>query len=812
MTGTPEVPAPGAILTAADYARAQSFLPGHVTPRVFLAEVKPNWLGGGRRFWYRRAARAGIAFVLVDAASGARGPAFDHAALAAALRAAAVPGAPPAIEPDRSPIDPDRLPIESVTLREAGDGTIEAGDGAIAAVEFSWLGRRWSWTPGAAALRPLPETDPAEALSPDGRWAVKVVEHDLWLRDTRDGTRRRLTRDGAPHHAYGVAAGACLGAVRDRLLGRAPGYGKPPVLAWAPDSSRFASWQVDERDVRDLQVQQSVPPAGSARPAWHRYRMPLVGDPGVPRGHVVVGDVARGTVTRAPAPPITRFAHDPFTTRMAFWSADAARLYVLHIERGGRRVSLHRVDAATGEGRLVIAEDGATFVFPHHVPLANTNVHEVPGDVPRVTWFSQRSGWGHLELHGGGDGSGPLPLTQGAWTVRDVVHVDGPGGWISFTAGGREPGRDPYFRHLYRVRLDGGGLSLLTPEDADHDVRFAPDGRHFVDTFSRVDLPPTSVLRRADGALVAVLETADVEDLVRAGWQPPLRVVVKARDGVTDLYGCLARPSRFDPARRYPLVDSVYPGPQMIRSPKAFGGGEALRSFWQDQAIAELGFVVLTLDGFGTPFRSKAFVDRAAGRDFGEAGGLADHVAAIGQLAARHGWIDAGRVGVVGHSGGGFAAARAMLQFPEVFRAGIASAGNHDQRGYDAGWGEFWVGLPQDGGANYEPHDNTRLAGRLRGRLLLIHGEMDDNVHPSLTLRLCDALIAADKDFDLLIVPFADHALFDLRWGREAAETTPLPLHPYVLRRQWDYLVRHLMGAVPPSGFRIAPTPSPPPA
>ena len=775
------------MLTAEDYARAQSFLPGHVTPRIFLAEVSPNWLEGGRRFWYRRSDTQGrVEFVVVDCASGARGPAFDHAALAEAMNAVAARNGTASVAPNRLPID---------ELRFADDSD---------ALNFVWQDRCWSWRPGANALSSTGAHDRTEAMSPDGHWAVSVREHDLWLRDTHSGTLRRLTHDGAEHHAYGVTAGTSLAAVRDHLLQRAPGHGGRPVVAWASDSSRFATLRVDEREVRELQVQQSVPPAGSARPVWHRYRMPLVGDPVLPQGHLLVVDVVDGTVRPVQAPPITRLTFDPFTTRLAWWSADSARLYMLHLHRGGRCVSLYRIDAGSGDSTEVLSESGSTFVFPHHVRLTNTNVHEVPdvdAGLPRITWFSQRSGWGHLELHGATPGSAALTLTAGEWTVRDVVHVDARSGWIYFTAGGRETGRDPYLRHLYRVRTDGSGMALLTSEDGDHDIRFAPDGRHFIDTVSRVDLPPVTLLRRADGEQVAILETADVGELTRLGWSAPLRVVVKARDGVTDLHGCLFRPSHFDPSRSYPLLDSIYPGPQMIRTPKAFAGGEASRMFWQDQAIAELGFVVLTLDGLGTPFRSKAFVDCAAGRNFGEAGGLADHVAAIEQLSRRYPWIDAQRVGISGHSGGGYAAARALLQFPDVFKVGVATAGNHDQRGYEATWGEFWVGMPE--GDNYEVHDNTRIADRLRGKLLLMHGEMDDNVHPGLTMRLADALIRANKDFDLLIVPFTDHAFFDIRWGREAARCLPLPLHPYVIRRRWDYLVTHLMRALPPREFAL---------
>ncbi|HUY99679.1 MAG TPA: prolyl oligopeptidase family serine peptidase, partial [Thermomicrobiaceae bacterium] len=381
------------------------------------------------------------------------------------------------------------------------------------------------------------------------------------------------------------------------------------------------------------------------------------------------------------------------------------------------------------------------------------------------------------------------------WTVRDVVHLDEAGGWLYFTAGGREPARDPYFRHLYRCRLDGTDLSLLTPEDAEHSVTVSPSGRFFLDTHSRVDLPPVTVVRAADGAHVLTLEEADVAGLLARGWRFPERVRVTARDGVTPLYGMLIRPSGYDPARRYPLLDAIYPGPQTIRTPKGFP--DAASGFWQDQALAELGFVVVTLDGRGTPYRWKAFHDAAYGERFGEAGGLGDHVAGLRQLGERDGSLDLERVGIYGHSGGGYASTRALLSFPDFYRVAVSSAGNHDQRGYNASWGERWIG-PYEAEV-YALQDNIARAGQLQGKLLLVHGELDDNVHPSLTLRLVDALIAADKDFDLLIIPHTNHGLFDTRRGLAAQERYLSQGHPYFVRKRWDYFVRHLLGAEPPA-------------
>ncbi|HET7034171.1 MAG TPA: prolyl oligopeptidase family serine peptidase, partial [Thermomicrobiaceae bacterium] len=372
---------------------------------------------------------------------------------------------------------------------------------------------------------------------------------------------------------------------------------------------------------------------------------------------------------------------------------------------------------------------------------------------------------------------------------------------VYFTAGGREPGRDPYYRHLYRAKLDGSQLELLTPEDAEHSVSFSPSGDYFVDTYSRIDQPPVTLLRAADGRLVDGLEKADISALLARGWRFPERFSVKARDGVTDIYGSIIRPTTYDPSHSYPVLDAIYPGPQTIRTPKAFPAANT--QFWQDQALAELGFIVITIDGMGTPYRSKRFHDVAYGAAFGEAGGLTDHVVGLKQLAARDASLDLDRVGIYGHSGGGYASTRALLLFPEFYQAAVSSAGNHDQLGYNASWGERWIG-PYDAG-RYATQDNIKLADRLQGKLLLVHGELDDNVHPSLTLRLVDALIAAGKDFEMLIIPNTNHGFFDTRRGLEAQEKHLSQGHPYFIRKRWDHFVRSLLGAEPPAGYRITP-------
>jgi dipeptidyl aminopeptidase/acylaminoacyl peptidase len=377
-------------------------------------------------------------------------------------------------------------------------------------------------------------------------------------------------------------------------------------------------------------------------------------------------------------------------------------------------------------------------------------------------------------------------ITSGDGNVTQVLHVDATSRVLLFQAVGRESGRDPYFTHLYRVSMDGGAPKLLTPEDANHDISMSPSGRYFVDSYSKPDVPPVAVLRDREGKLIAELEHADISKLLATGWKPPQPITVKARDGVTDLYGLMYRPTRLVPARKYPIVNHIYPGPQT--------GSVGSRSFsvarGDAQALAELGFVVVEIDGMGTPWRSKKFHEAYYG-DMAD-NTLPDQIAGMKELARRYPWIDITRVGIYGHSGGGYAAAAAMFHHPEFFTVGISESGNHDNRVYEDDWAEKWQGLLERKGdaTNYDSQANQNLAKNLKGKLLLTHGTMDDNVPPSNTLLLVDELIKANKDFDLLMMPNRRHGY--------AAE-------PYMIRRRWDYFVRHLMAAEPPQGYQLRP-------
>ncbi len=749
-------------VTREDYARAERFLPSHASQLVFSTAVTPNWIDGTDRFWYRNNARDGKQFVLVDPVRDTHTPAFDHVRLAAALSIAA--------ETSFVHID---LPFDTFEFEDDGR-----------AISFDLGEQRWRCglsTYGCTGSE-KPEADPThEFPSPDREWAAFTQDHNLFIRSLTGRDTIQLTHDGEPYYDYGSEPEGRTTAVTERRFG----IRQPPSAIWSPDSKLIVTHRLDQRDVAEMHLVQSVPDDGSFRPVHHAYRYALPGDSVIPRAELVIVDIASRTAIQVDADPLIAHYRSPFAFQQIWWSADGAQVYVLNFERGDRSVRLQAAKAATGETRTILEERGPTQVDLNPAFSARPNVR-ILGDGAEFIWFSERDGWAHLYLY---DGAGALQnrITSGSFVVHDIVHVDEPRRLVYFTAGGREPGRDPYYRHLYRVGLDGSGLELLTPEDADHTIIASPTGRYWVDTYSRVDTIPVSVLRDTDGRTIRTLEVGDLTELFATGWEWPERFMVKARDDITDLHGVIFRPTNFDSTRRYPVLDAIYPGPQINRVPKTFPGvGTFDTWFWHAQALAELGFVVAVIDGMGTPFRSKRFHDVSYG-NLQDAGGLDDHIGGFRQLAASHPYLDLSRVGIYGFSGGGFASAHAILTRPDFYKVAVSAAGNHDQRGYIVLWGEKYHGPLE--GDNYVQQANPTHAANLQGKLLLVWGDMDDNVSPSLTIQLVDALIKANKDFDLLVMPNRNHG-----FGND----------PYFVRRRWDYFVEHLRGVKPPTGFRIS--------
>lgn len=749
-------------LTAADYERAEKFMSYGVSPLVYRSGVRPNWLPG-ERFWYRVATANGPEFVLVDAARGTREPAFDHARLAAALSAAT-----------GTKVEATRLPFTEIAPSE---------DGKTVAVAVGQ--RRWRCDVGGAKCEadgeaPRPSGGrggrggpgmggPAAGVSPDGKRTAFIRDYNLWVRDTAGGNEKQLTTDGVKD--FGYATDNAGWTKSDR-----------PILLWSPDSKKIATFQQDQRGVGDMYLVNTQ----VGHPRLEAWKYPLPGDATVTTIQRVVIEVDAGRVVRFQMPPDQHRSSlcDDIKCRGSewadvYWSPDASRLAFVSTSRDHKLEQLREADAATGAVREVMEERVATYFESGNGAV---NWRYLPAS-KEILWFSERDNWGHLYLYDLATGKLKNQITSGPWNVTQVARVDEKERVIYFAGVGREKG-DPYFVHFYRVGFDGRGLALLTPEDAHHDVTPSPSWLYFTDSYSRPDTPPVAVLRDIHGKLIATLEKADVSALQAAGWKPPVPVTVKARDGETDLYGLMYAPTALDPAKKYPIVNHIYPGPQTGSvSSRAFSPARG-----DAQALAELGFVVVEIDGMGTPWRSKKFHDAYYG-DMGD-NTLPDQVAGMKQLATRYPWIDIDRAGIYGHSGGGYAAAGAMFRYPDFFKVGISEAGNHDNRVYEDDWGEKWQGLliKKDGGDNYDSQANQNLARNLKGHLLLAHGTMDNNVPPNNTLLVVDALIQANKDFDLLLLPNRGHG-----FGGEG----------YMARRRWDYFVRYLLGAEPPREYKM---------
>ena len=626
-----------------------------------------------------------------------------------------------------------------------------------------------------------PSGNPLEVASPDGKHAVYRDGHDLRVRTLDGGEDRALTTDGTEERDYAANPDYLMYSTLLTKLGLAH---LPPAVSWSPDSTRILTHRTAQSGVRHRSLIRSAP-AGGGEPQLLTLRFPVPGDEHLPRAEFLVIDAASGAVTAALAEPVAMSLMSPIFQKWAWWSQDGAAVYYLDRTRDARTLSLHRMDARTGEVHTVLSETGETRVEPAQQQLQAPLIRVLSGG-QEVLWYSQRDGYGHLYRYSARTGEVLAQVTSGAWAVQEILHVDEELGTVYFTASGLVD-EDPYRRSVCRARLDGTGFARITEDDLDHVVTLPPSADYFIDSASTTAFAPVITVRDWSGRTLVELERADVTRLTAAGWSAPERFRAKAADGETEVYGLLYQPHGFDPAKRYPVIDTPYGLPTANRVSPAFDPGYY---GYDAEALAALGFAVVAVDGRGSPGRDKAFHDASYG-DLGEACGLADHVAAIRELAAVRPWMDLERVGISGTSSGGYAAARAVLRYPEFFKAAVAVSGMHDFRLLEPGLGEAYHG-PYDE-AGYAALANAELAGQLEGALLLVHGGLDDRVPPEATLRLAESLIGHGKDFELLIIPDAEHIYF----GYEH----------YVTQRTWDFLVRKLLGAEAPADFRLPPVP-----
>ncbi|HGM5919006.1 TPA: prolyl oligopeptidase family serine peptidase [Stenotrophomonas maltophilia] len=774
---------PAHALQASDYQRAERVHDSHLRGALRNASVLPNWLPDGR-FWYEREdAQGRRQTVLVDPATARRQILFEPTALDTAVAPFAASG--------------PRLRLASVQVVDAGLRLRFNGEVPI---DCQWP--RWQC---ARAQDPLP---PADALpSPVGDAWLQVRGHDLWLHSP--GTvARALTAGGEPGHGYGVLPDFALRGI-PRRQGRMPM--RPFAVGWSPDGRYVAGIRYDERALLDYPYLESTP-VDSARPRVHAVKLGVLGDAQQVRDSLYVVDTRSGQQHDIALPEGWNTLSE---AGVLGW--EGGRLYAVIAHFGTpRRLRLVEIEAGSGAVRTVLEEASDTRLQLNVYSYNRPAVAILPGQDSAV-WFSQRDGRGHLYRVRLSDGKVLAQLTRGPWVVRDLLGVDGAGGWAYFSAGGVDGG-DPYVRGLYRVSLQGGPIHRLAADGNDHladagtgalfggraPQALSPGGGYLVDTVSRLDQPPRTVLRASDdGREVMVLETADDSAIVAAGWRPPRRERLLAADGRTPVFATVYLPRDYRDDGSFPVIDAMYGGAFISNAPVTYAEAVSALNPVSRASLAELGFVVVSIDARGTGGRDKAFHDasflRAADVQ------LDDHVAALRQLGERYPGIDLQRVGIYGHSFGGYSAARALLRYPAFYKVGVASAGSHNFQGMYGGalhgmdrlfGGVLPATAMADGvPASFAGLDNAALAGNLRGHLLLVYGELDENAPPALTLQLAAALNKAQREYDLLYLARQDHELF-----RNDATYT---------HRMWDYFVRHLAGRQPPDTM-LAPLPGGP--
>ena len=619
-----------------------------------------------------------------------------------------------------------------------------------------------------------------EFLSPNGKLAAYIEDFNLWIRNTKTEKRIQLTFDGEKDYGYATNNAGWI-------------QSKGPVLKWSPKSDKIATFRQDARGVGEMYLTTT----NVGHPKLQAWKYALPGDEKIFEIERLIIDIKSKKIIKLKMK--NDFQRSTTTDHIAGrggelldtqWSEDSSKLAFISSSRDHKEAHLQIADSKTGNVYSVHKENVDTY-YESGVRSENW---KVLFDSNEFIWYSEKDNWGHIYLYDLNTKKLKNRITSGNWLVRKVMHIDNDKREIIFTAGGKEKG-NPYHVYMYKVNFDGNNLTCLTPEKGTHSINPSPNWNYFVTTYSTTKNAPKSILKDRDGKTLFQLSTSNTDELKENGWQEPIEFNVKARDEKTNLYGLLYLPSNYKKNEKYPVLNYIYPGPQS-GSVGNYSFMVARRDF---QALAELGFAVVAVDAMGTPGRSKSFHDAYYG-NMGD-NGLPDNISAIKQLSKKYTSMDLTKVGIWGHSGGGFASTGALLRYPEFYDVAVSSSGNHDNRNYEADWGEKWQGLMQpvdlnieDNNSeydsrktNYDSQANQLLVENLKGKLLIAHGMLDDNVPPSNTMLVVDELIKANKDFDLILFPNKRHGYGDLS--------------NYMMRRKWDYFVKHLKGVEPPKEF-----------
>ncbi len=738
-------------LTEQDYARAEQFLSYNIEPFVDESAGMPFWVG--EQFWYLSKTDKGNQFLLVNPAKKTKEPLFDHQQLTAELGKAT-----------SKTFEASKLPFQ--TLIYNGDALT---------VVFYTGGQSWSYNIKTNVLTENKTNKPEpirgrmmsgaiESVSPDGKKAVFIKDWNLWVKDILSKKETQLTFDGVKDYGYATDNAGWTNSAR-------------AIVKWSPDSKKVATYQQDERHLKEMYLVTTN--VGS--PTLKAWKYPLPGDKEIAKLRRVVIDVENNKVVNLQIPldehrsSLSDDIKDGGQLADVDWNADGSEFAFLSTSRDHKISKLQIANAITGIVREVFTEIVKTH-FESGVRSINWRYFPKTNE---ILWYSERDNWGHLYLYDAKTGKVKNQITKGNWVVGRLLKVDEKSRQLYFTGYGREQG-NPYFSYLYKVGFDGKGLTLLTPDLGNHQVSFSPDFKFIVDTYSQPNVPGITILRDNEGKKIEELGRTDISRLQARGWKAPDVVKLLAADGKTDIYGLVFTPTKIEAGKKYPVVDYIYPGPQ-----GGSVGNWSFSAFRSDhQALAELGFIVVAIEGTSNPQRSKSYHDMNYG-NMGE-NTLPDQITAIKQLAEKYP-IDLDKVGIWGHSGGGFATAAALFRYPDFFKVGVSQAGNHDNRNYEDDWGERYNGLLEN--SDYEAQANQTHAKNLKGKLMLAHGMMDNNVPPYNVYLVIDALNKANKDYDLVLFPHSGHG-----FGA---------YNPYMMRRRWDYFVKHLQGVEAPKEYNL---------